>query len=82
MERRQSFPTNKSGHSLKEFGELEKHDEIVSTKISGCCFTYNKESKYGLGLGLAELANLDFEYAKNCQKLVQAKVGRRVTLEK
>ncbi|KAH7371277.1 hypothetical protein BKA66DRAFT_470048 [Pyrenochaeta sp. MPI-SDFR-AT-0127] len=65
--------------SQKEFEQLKEQNEIISTEVSGC-FTFNKESKYGLGLGFAELANLDFEYAKKCQKVVQAKVGKRVTL--
>lgn len=48
--------------------------------VSGC-FTYNKKSKFGLGIDLAELATVDFGYAKNCKKLVEAKAGKRVILK-
>jgi hypothetical protein len=72
--------TNKSVSSKEEFDELTKQGEIHSQELSGC-FTYNKDSKYGLGLNLAELLNADFEYARNCQKVVEAKAGRRVILD-
>jgi hypothetical protein len=71
--------TNKSKFSDKQFEELEKQGEIISTPASGC-FIYKKHAKYGLGLDFAELANLDFEYVKKCQKVVKAKMGRRVIL--
>ncbi|KAJ4984126.1 hypothetical protein SVAN01_10358 [Stagonosporopsis vannaccii] len=72
--RRATFPMSEA-----EFKNLEEQGEILSTEVSGC-FTYNKDSKYGLGFGVAELADMDFEYAKKCQKIVEAKVGKRVVL--
>jgi len=67
--------------STWEYDELVKKEEIISQEKSGC-FTYNKSYKYGMGVNLVEIASLDFEYAKSCQKLVQAQSGQRVILKK
>ena len=77
------FVTHYNDYSTRdlEFKQMEERGEIIAQQVSGC-FTATTDSQYGLGLGVCDLAELDVQYARSREKLVSAKVGRRVVLRR